>query len=132
MKKLFNSRDRMPDDMIDGFIAAYPSLVARGRHPRVVRRANPSPGKVALMIGNGCGHEPIAMDFVGRGLLDANVVGDVFAAPPPDLILEGLREVTGPQGTVLLISRHDGDVINGMAAAMMAQDEGLIVRPLWM
>ena len=132
MKKLFNTRDRMPDDMIDGFIAAYPTLVARGCHPRVVRRAGPAADKVALIIGNGCGHEPIAMGFVGQGLLDANVVGDVFAAPPPDLILEGLREVTGQQGTVLLISRHEGDVINGMAAAMMAHDEGLRVRTLWM
>ena len=132
MKKLFNTRDRMPDDMIDGFVAAYPGLVARGRHPRVVRRAIPATGKVALLIGNGCGHEPIAMGFVGRGLLDANVVGDVFAAPPPDLILQALREVTGPEGTLLLISRHEGDVINGMAAAMLAGDEGLRVRPLWM
>ena len=132
MKKLFNTRDRMPDDMIDGFVAAYPGLVARGQHPRVVRRAQLTPGKVALLIGNGCGHEPIAMGFVGRGLLDANVVGDVFAAPPPDLILQGLREVTGPEGTILLISRHEGDVINGMAAAMLAGDEGLRVRSLWM
>ena len=132
MKKLFNTRDRMPDDMIDGFIAAYPSLVARGQHPRVVRRAQMTPGKVALVIGNGCGHEPIAMGFVGRGLLDANVVGDVFAAPPPDMILQGLREVAGPEGTILLISRHEGDVINGMAAAMLAGDEGLRVRSLWM
>jgi phosphoenolpyruvate---glycerone phosphotransferase subunit DhaK len=132
VKKLFNTRDRMPDDMIDGFVAAFPGLVARGKHPRVVRRATPASGKVALLIGNGCGHEPIAMGFVGRGLLDGNVVGDVFAAPPPDLILQGLREVTGPEGTVLLISRHEGDVINGMAAAMLAEDEGLRVRPLWM
>ena len=132
MKKLFNTRDRMPDDMIDGFIAAYPSLVARGQHPRVVRRAQMTPGKVALVIGNGCGHEPIAMGFVGRGLLDANVVGDVFAAPPPDMILQGLREVAGPEGTILLISRHEGDVINGMAAAMLAGDEWLRVRSLWM
>jgi dihydroxyacetone kinase-like protein len=131
MKKLFNSKDRMPDDMIDGFVAAYPQVV-RGAHPRVVRRRTLTPAKVSLMIGNGCGHEPIAMGFVGTGLLDANVVGDVFAAPPPDMILAGLREVTGPAGTVLLISRHEGDVINGMAAAMQAQDEGLLVHPLWM
>ena len=132
MKKLFNTKDRMPDDMIDGYVAAFPTLVARGRHPRLVRRAVPNPGKVALLIGNGCGHEPIAMGFVGHGLLDGNVVGDVFAAPPPDMILAGLREVTGPLGTVLLISRHEGDVINGMTAALMAADEGLLVRPLWM
>jgi dihydroxyacetone kinase-like protein len=133
MKKLFNSRDTMVEDMIAGFVAAYPGQVARGAHPRLVRRAVPKPAdKVTLAIGNGCGHEPIAMGFVGAGMLDANIVGDVFSAPSSDLILAGLREVTGPAGTVLLISRHEGDVINGMEAAMLAADEGLTVRPLWM
>lgn len=134
MKKLFNTKDRMPDDMIDGFIAAYPDIVARGAHPRVVRRKKlrTKSGKVALLIGNGCGHEPIAMGFVGQGLLDANVVGDVFAAPSPDVILEGIEEVTGDAGAVLLISRHEGDVINGNTAAMLAQDDGLAVQPFLM
>jgi dihydroxyacetone kinase-like protein len=134
MKKLVNSTETMADDMIDGFVAAFPDIVTRGAHPRVVRRTHPkSPDdKVALLIGNGSGHEPIAMGFVGEGLLDANVVGDVFAAPSPDLILEGIEEVTGAAGAVLLISRHEGDVINGNAAAMMAQDDGLNVKPLLM
>lgn len=134
MKKLFNAEERIVDDMIDGFVAAYPDIVARGANPRVVRRANPAPRdeKVAVLIGNGSGHEPIAMGFVGEGLLDANVVGDVFTAPSPDLILEGIEEVTGEAGAVLLISRHEGDVINGNAAAMMAGDDGLKVRPLLM
>jgi phosphoenolpyruvate---glycerone phosphotransferase subunit DhaK len=133
MKKLFNSRDTMVEDMIAGFAAAYPGQVARGAHPRVLRRATPKgPEKVTLVIGNGCGHEPIAMGYVGDGMLDGNVVGDVFSAPSADLILAGLREMTGPAGTVLLISRHEGDVINGMEAAMLAADEGLTVRPLWM
>jgi len=143
MKKLFNDKERMPDDMIDGFVAAYPDIVQRGNNERVVRRtylrtgaksstADATPGKVALLIGNGCGHEPIAMGFVGEGLLDANVVGDVFSAPSADLICEGIDEVCGPAGAVLLISRHEGDVINGNAAAMMAQDDNLDVRPLLM
>ncbi|WP_299726699.1 dihydroxyacetone kinase subunit DhaK [uncultured Tateyamaria sp.] len=134
MKKLFNSQERMPDDMIDGFVAAFPQIVARGQSPRVVRRKTlrTKEGKVALLIGNGCGHEPIAMGFVGEGLLDANVVGDVFAAPSADAILEGIEEVTGKAGAVLLISRHEGDVINGTAAAMEAQDDGLNVQPLLM
>jgi len=81
MKKLFNSRDRMADDMIDGYVAAFPGLVRRGAHPRVVRRITAKAvDRVTLLIGNGSGHEPIAMGFVGQGLLDANIVGDVFAA----------------------------------------------------
>lgn len=134
MKKLFNTKDRMPDDMIDGFVAAYPNIVRRGAGPRVVRRTNlrTKQGKVALLIGNGSGHEPIAMGFVGEGLLDANVVGDVFAAPSPDAIFDGIEEVCGEAGAILLISRHEGDVINGNAAVMMAQEEGLNVQPLLM
>ena len=134
MKKLINEQDRIVDDMIDGFVAAYPGMVARGAHPRVVRRAVPAPAdrKTALLIGNGSGHEPIAMGFVGEGVLDANVVGDVFAAPPAEMILEGIREVTGDAGAVLLISRHEGDVINGNAAVMLAEEAGLKARPLLM
>lgn len=133
MKKLLNGRETIVEDMIAGFVAAYPGQVARGRHPRLVRRAVPkADGKVRLLIGNGSGHEPIAMGFVGEGMLDGNVVGDVFASPSSDLILEGLRELATPAGTVLLISRHEGDVLNGMEAAMLAAEEGLAVRPLWM
>ncbi len=134
MKKLFNSQQRMVDDMISGFVAAYPDQIVKGSNSRVVRRKTlrTKDNKVAVLIGNGSGHEPIAMGFVGHGLLDANVVGDVFTAPSPDLILEGIEEVTGSAGAVLLISRHEGDVINGNAAAMMAQDDDLDVRPLLM
>lgn len=133
MKKLLNSRARMVEDMIAGFLAAYPGQVARGPQPRLVGRALPKrSGQVRLAIGNGCGHEPIAMGFVGPGMLDLNIVGDVFAAPSADLILEGLKALADPAGTVLLISRHEGDVINGMEAALLAEEAGLTVRPLLM
>ncbi|MFT5364909.1 MAG: dihydroxyacetone kinase-like protein, partial [Dinoroseobacter sp.] len=70
MKKVYNSKQTMPDDMIAGFIAAYPAQVSLGASARVVRRTHlrTKDGKVALLIGNGCGHEPIAMGFVGDGL----------------------------------------------------------------
>ncbi len=134
MKKVINSRATIESDMIEGFVAAYPNVVAIGSNPRIVLRAKPADAsrKTALLIGNGCGHEPIAMGFVGGGLLDANVVGDVFAAPPPEMILAGIEDVAGDAGAVLLISRHSGDVINGNAAAEMAVDEGYDVRPLLM
>ena len=123
----------MPDDMIEGFVNAFPVIVKKGSNQRVVLRTNKkSDKKVSLLIGNGSGHEPIAMGFVGKGLLDANVVGDVFAAPSSDLILEGIKEAYSTAGSILLISRHEGDVINGRAACLDAQDEGMDVRPFLM
>jgi dihydroxyacetone kinase-like protein len=130
MKKLFNTAETMVDDMLDGFVSAYPQVKRGEKDPRVIvrgRNAKNQDEKVTLLIGNGSGHEPIAMGFVGKGLLDANVVGDVFAAPSADLILDGIAEVTGKAGTILLISQHSGDMINGRAATMMAQDEGMNV-----
>ena len=135
MKKLFNSAESMVDDMIDGFVGAYPQVARGTLDPRVVvrRRDRKNPDeKVTILIGNGAGHEPIAMGFVGKGVLDANVVGDVFAAPSADLILDGVREVTGKAGSILLISQHSGDVINGRAATMLAEEDGLNVLPLLM
>ena len=83
MKKLINHPDRIVDNMLDGYVAAYGDLVARADHPRViVRRELKTSGRVGLVIGNGSGHEPIAVGWVGQGMLDANAVGEVFAAPP--------------------------------------------------
>jgi dihydroxyacetone kinase-like protein len=132
MKKLFNSVESMVDDMLDGFVSAFPQVQRGTRDARVIKRAvnikNPDE-KVTLLIGNGSGHEPIAMGFVGAGILDANVVGDVFAAPSADLILDGLTEVAGRAGSILLISQHSGDMINGRAATMMAADLGIKTIP---
>jgi len=133
MKKLFNSAETMVDDMLDGFVSAFPQVQRGSSDPRIIKRASHARDpdeKVTLLIGNGSGHEPIAMGFVGQGLLDANVVGDVFAAPSADLILDGLTEMTGKAGSILLISQHSGDMINGRAATMMAQDQGLWTVPL--
>ena len=135
MKKLFNDPATMVDDMLDGFVSACPHVRRGELDPRIVvrqRNRKDPDASVTLLIGNGSGHEPIAMGFVGQGVLDANVVGDVFAAPSADLILDGIREVNGAAGTILLISRHSGDVINGRAATMLAEEEGMQVVPLLM
>ena len=43
MKKLLNSTDRLVDDMIDGFVTAFPDIVTRGANPRVVCRTERKP-----------------------------------------------------------------------------------------
>ena len=133
MKKILNHPDNIVEDMIDGYIAAYADYVKRGDNARVITRSHPKEqGKVGLVIGNGSGHEPIAMGWVGHGMLDANAVGDIFAAPPADVIVDAIREADTGAGVFLLISRHAGDVINGEMAVEMARIDGLEVEPLLM
>lgn len=133
MKKIINDRARIVDDMLDGYVAGHADRVARAANARVVVRAQPkSTGKVGLVIGNGSGHEPIAMGWVGEGLLDANAVGDIFAAPPPGLILDGIKAADRGAGVILLISQHAGDVMNGEAAIELARDESIPAKALLM
>ncbi|MGQ0616989.1 MAG: dihydroxyacetone kinase subunit DhaK [Acidimicrobiia bacterium] len=125
MRKFLNHVDHLVDEMIDGYVAAHRDRVTRGPHPRVVVRAQRKPeGIVGLAIGNGSGHEPIAMGWVGRGLLDANAVGDVFAAPPPEVALAAIAAADHGAGVLLLVSRHTGDVLNGRMAAELARVAG--------
>ena len=135
MKKVYNRTDTMVDDMLDGYISAFPHVKRSAYDKRIIVRnthVKNADKKVTLVIGNGSGHEPIAMGFVGRGMLDANVVGDVFAAPSADLIVDGIKAVNGRAGTILLISQHSGDVINGRAGVMLAHEENIEVHYLLM
>ena len=91
-RKLINAPDAIVEEMLAGFVGAYPTHV-RLAAPRLVVRAQPkAAGRVALVIGNGSGHEPIAMGFVGPGMLDANAVGDVFTAPPGSQIAAAVAD----------------------------------------
>lgn len=133
MKKLINAPADIVEDMIGGYVAAYGDMVDRlPRASVVVRRRPKDAGKVGLVIGNGSGHEPIAMGWVGHGMLDANAMGPVFTAPPPALILQALRAADRGAGVILLISHHAGDLMNGEMAVDLARAEGIDVEPLLM
>jgi dihydroxyacetone kinase-like protein len=118
--------------MIEGYVSAYPDYVKQAGNPRVVTRSRLKKNKVGLVIGNGCGHEPIAMGWIGEGMLDANAVGEIFAAPSPELTLDAMRAADTGAGVLLLISRHAGDVISGEMAVELARLEGLKVEALLM
>lgn len=134
MKKMLNSVSSAVDEMLAGYVAAFPSRVAvYPDNPRILVRVHPkSAGKVGLVIGNGSGHEPIAMGWVGHGMLDANAVGDIFAAPSPQLIGAAIAAADHGAGVLLLISNHSGDVMNGEAGAELARERGHRVETLWM
>ncbi|MBI3962658.1 MAG: dihydroxyacetone kinase subunit DhaK [Deinococcus sp.] len=133
MKKLMNDPKNLCDELIDGYVRAFPDYVRRLAGTRIVLRARPkSPDQVAMLIGNGAGHEPIAMGWVGQGMLDGNVLGDIFAAPGPEAILEGIKAVCGDAGVLLLVSHHAGDLMNATLALDLAQEAGLKVEPLLM
>jgi len=79
-KKLINKPEDIHTEMVEGYVAAYPDIICLDDDGLVVR-ATPKPaGKVGLVIGNGTGHEPAMIGWVGHGLFDVNVAGPLFTS----------------------------------------------------
>lgn len=123
--KLINQPERIVDEMLAGFCAAY-SDIARLQGDRLILRAQPkAPGKVGLVMGGGSGHEPAMLGWVGQGLLDVNVVGDIFSAPGPERLLDGIRAANRGAGVLLCVSHHEGDRLNAELALEFCETEGI-------
>lgn len=84
MKKLINDPRNVVQELVEGFVLANEQSVYR--HPEVnavIRRGAPFKDKVGIVTGGGAGHEPLFLEYVGRGMADAEAHGQVFAAPSP-------------------------------------------------
>lgn len=128
MKKIMNHVDQMVDEALDGMEAAFPQYLRRIVGTHVLVRRTPKPdGRVGLVSGGGSGHEPAHGGYVGRGMLDAAVAGEVFTSPTPDQVLEGIRAAHHGAGVLLVIKNYTGDVMNFDIAREMAEAEGIPV-----
>ncbi|MBK8023875.1 MAG: dihydroxyacetone kinase subunit DhaK [Chloroflexi bacterium] len=123
--KLVNQRENILRDMLEGFAAAYPGIVRLTDDGLIVRAQPKAAGKVGLVIGNGSGHEPAMIGFVGEGLFDVNIPGAIFTAPGPDRILAGIKAADRGAGVLLCVSHHAGDLMNAEMALELCQAEGI-------
>uniref|UniRef100_UPI0035B50CA2 dihydroxyacetone kinase subunit DhaK n=1 Tax=Parageobacillus toebii TaxID=153151 RepID=UPI0035B50CA2 len=128
MKKLINDPNQVVNDMLEGMVAAYPNRVKRLLGTNVIVRSDaPVKGKVGIVSGGGSGHEPAHAGYVGKGMLDAAVCGEVFTSPTPDQVLEAIKAVDSGKGVLLIIKNYTGDVMNFEMAAELAEAEGIRV-----
>jgi dihydroxyacetone kinase-like protein len=93
-------------------------------------RATPKPsGKVRLVTLGGSGHEPGLSGFVGKGMLDVSVAGDIFAAPGAVKCMEAIRNAcAGGEGALLIVLNHAGDVLAANIAMQAVEREQLQVK----
>ncbi|EOA30179.1 hypothetical protein CARUB_v10013295mg [Capsella rubella] len=132
-KKFINNPSDVVTEFIEGLVETYPGLQYLDGFPevKVVLRADVAAekyDKVAIISGGGSGHEPAHAGYVGEGMLTAAICGDVFASPPVDSILAGIRAVTGTEGCLLIVKNYTGDRLNFGLAAEQAKSEGYKVE----
>lgn len=127
MKKLINDPLKVADELVEGLVEAYNGECRHVGTRSIVKNDIPE-GKVALLVGGGSGHEPIYHGLVGRNLADGAACGDIFAAPPPNIVFEATEAVNRGKGVLYLYGNYAGDVLNFDLGAELADDEDIEVR----
>ncbi|MCC6804769.1 MAG: dihydroxyacetone kinase subunit DhaK [Anaerolineae bacterium] len=123
-KKLINRPENILTEMLAGFASAYGDIVRLTDTGLIVRRQPKAAGKVGLVIGNGSGHEPAMIGLVGEGLFDVNIPGEIFTAPGPERILDGIKAADRGAGVLVCVSHHAGDLMNAEMALELCEMEG--------
>ncbi len=117
-----NTPETFVYDMCHGLAKAHPELEFVEKF-KIVKKKEINPNKVSLISGGGSGHEPAHAGFVGKGMLDCAVCGDVFASPSQIQVYNAIKEVATEKGVLLIIKNYSGDVMNFNNAADLAKEE---------
>ncbi|MCD8176927.1 MAG: dihydroxyacetone kinase subunit DhaK [Tannerellaceae bacterium] len=120
----------MTPELLEGYVLAYPEIVKLAAENIVVRTNPKDEGKVAIVTLGGSGHEPALSGFVGEGMLDCSVVGDVFAAPGAQRLFQALQLMKREAGILLVVLNHSGDVMSANMACQLAERAGIKVKQL--
>ena len=126
MKKIINQPQDLVLQMCNGLVLAHSELEFIQKY-KVIKKKVLDQEKVALISGGGSGHEPAHAGFVGAGMLDAAICGEVFASPSQVQIYQGIKAVAGNKGVLLIIKNYSGDVMNFKNAAHLAREDGIEV-----
>ena len=126
MKKIMNQPTDVLAEMIRGIVQANESTIEQVPNTFVVKQKELAK-QVSLISGGGSGHEPAHAGFVGEGMLQAAVCGQVFTSPTPDQIYEGIKSVNTGNGVVLIVKNYSGDIMNIEMAKELAELDGIEV-----
>ncbi|MEF2608651.1 MAG: dihydroxyacetone kinase subunit DhaK [Faecalicoccus sp.] len=129
MQRFYNDPDLIVDDMLKGYVKAHQDLVHISEdNDHVVVTNNKIEGKVGLVSGGGSGHEPCFLGYIGKNMLDAVAVGEIFSSPPATAFLQAFKEADTGAGVVCLFGNYAGDNMNVKMAVQMAAMQGIIVK----
>jgi dihydroxyacetone kinase len=114
-KHLFHNVDDLVFKSLRGQISNNPSL-SLIPSDNVIFDTNHSRKKVSIISGGGAGHDPAWSGYVGKNMLAAAALGDIFASPRARQVESAIKSVPSDEGTLLVITNYTGDCLHfGMA-----------------
>ncbi len=127
MKKFINDPSNLTDELLDGLVLSNKDIIYRGENNLIVNSKLKDADRVTIITHGGSGHEPALSGFVGEGMVDISVVGDVFAAPGPQACIEAIKMADKGKGVLHIVLNHAGDMLTGNMTMKQAKKEGLNV-----
>lgn len=127
MKKFINNINDIERELLEGLAAACPNIVRKLGDQNIIVRAKLNPEKVAVISGGGSGHEPAHAGYVGYGMLDCAVSGNIFTSPPVSAVFKAISEVATESGVLCIVKNYTGDVMSFDLAMDMARSKGIKV-----
>ena len=130
MQRFVNDPDYIVEDMVKGFVKAHKDLIKRSEaNDRVVQYVGaPVEGKVGLVTGGGSGHEPAFLGYVGKNMMDAVAVGEVFSSPSAQAFYDAFMAADSGNGVACLFGNYAGDNMNVKMAVRKAKKQGVTVK----
>jgi len=129
MQKIINNPKNVVDEMLEGYIKAMPDIIAKTNNKRVVKYKNaPIANKVGIVTGGGSGHKPALIGYIGRNMIDAVAIGEIFSSPPAQMFYDSFKAADSGKGVACLYGNYAGDNMNVKIALKMAKVDGIEVK----
>ncbi|NDL67684.1 dihydroxyacetone kinase subunit DhaK [Anaerotalea alkaliphila] len=129
MQRMVNNPDYAVEDMLKGFVKVHSDILVGTENPRVLKYKDaPVKGKVGIVTGGGSGHKPAFAGYIGRNMVDAVAVGEIFSSPTAKAFFDAFKEADSGAGIACLYGNYAGDNMNVKMAMKMAEMEDITVK----
>jgi dihydroxyacetone kinase-like protein len=127
MKKFINAPENLTTELLEGFASANRDLVTLHPSNIVANNKLNDAQRVTIVTHGGAGHEPALSGFVGEGMVDVSVVGDIFAAPGPQAVIKAIKMADRGKGVLFVVLNHAGDMLTANLAMKQIEKEEINV-----
>jgi len=111
MKKFINDPENLTQELLEGLALSNKDILTLVDGHLVVSKDLEKADRVTVVTLGGTGHEPALQGFVGKGMVDIAVCGDIFAAPGPDSCVKAIQMADKGHGVLLVVLNHSGDML---------------------
>lgn len=127
MQKFINNPENLTSELLEGLVLSNPDIITLEQGNLIVNKKLAEADRVTIVTLGGTGHEPAISGFVGEGMIDISVAGNIFAAPGPQACVEAIKMADKGRGVLFVVLNHAGDMLTGNLTMKQVKKLGINV-----